>query len=84
MDKVYCKTKRIINVLPDTGPLLGVEYVPDPGYTWDEVTAFFKKGKFVLRFEGPDGLPGLGSAGKGQHGHLADGPAWDSGGFGTE
>ena len=56
MDKVYCKTKRIINVLPDTGPLLDVEYVPDPSYTWDEVTAFFKKGKFVLRFEGPDGL----------------------------
>lgn len=56
MDKVYCKTRSVITVLPDTGPLLDVEYLPNPSYTWDEVIAFFKKGKFALRFEGPNGL----------------------------
>ena len=56
MNRVYCKTRKIINVLPDTVALLDVEYVPDPSYTWDEVAAFFKKGQFILRFAGPNGL----------------------------
>ncbi len=56
MDKVFCKTRKVINVLPDTGALLDVEFVPHSSYTWEQVVAFFKRGKFALKFEGPAGL----------------------------
>lgn len=56
MDKVFCRTKKVITVLPDAGPLLDVEFLPDSSYTWEQVRAFFKRGKFALKFEGPDGL----------------------------
>lgn len=56
MDKVFCKIKSVIADHSKAGPLLDVEYVPDPSYTWEQVTAFFKHGKFALKFEGPEGL----------------------------
>ncbi|MFN8606617.1 MAG: hypothetical protein U0931_03730 [Vulcanimicrobiota bacterium] len=55
MDKVYCKTRRVIIEHSKGGPLLDVEYVPDASYTWEQVTAFFKHGKFALKFDGPEG-----------------------------
>ena len=59
MDRVTCKTKTIINVLPDTGPLLDVEYIPDPRYTWQEVATFLANGKFVLHVESPSGMTSI-------------------------
>lgn len=56
MDKVYCKTKSVIAEHSKAGPLLDVEYVPDPSYTWEQVAAFFKQGTFALKFEGPEGM----------------------------
>lgn len=56
MDKVYCKTRSVIAEHSKVGPLLDVEYVPDPSYTWEQVAAFFKRGKFALTFEGPEGM----------------------------
>ena len=56
MNKVFCKTKSVIADHSKAGPLLDVEYVPDRSYTWEQVTAFFKQGKFALKFEGPEGV----------------------------
>lgn len=55
MEKVFCKTRHVIAEHSKVGPLLDVEYLPNPNYTWDQVTAFFEHGKFALKFEGPDG-----------------------------
>ena len=56
MERVNCKTRCVIADHATAGPLLDVEYVPDPRSSWDQVTAFFREGKFALKFEGPGGL----------------------------
>jgi hypothetical protein len=55
VERVYCKTRCVIADHATAGPLLDVEYVPDPRYSWDQVAAFFRGGTFALKFEGPDG-----------------------------
>ncbi len=55
MERVNCKTRCVIADHATAGPLLDVEYVPDPRYSWDQVAAFFRQGTFALKFEGADG-----------------------------
>lgn len=55
MEKVFCRTKSVIADHPKAGPLLDVEYIPDPRYSWEQVTAFLKREGLVLKFEGPGG-----------------------------
>ncbi len=55
MERVNCKTRCVIADHATVGPLLDVEYLPDPRYGWDQVDAFFSQGTFALKFEGPDG-----------------------------
>ena len=56
MERVNCKTRCVIADHATAGPLLDVEYVPDPRYSWDQVAAFFRGGTFALKFEAPDGM----------------------------